>query len=108
MARNVQFTDADKGCYIDGANGLDHACKVLADLITNCTQPRIPGYISGIDAEIPQLQAILRKGIDAVADDHSEIEMATDILTMACPDNLMFVWEAGDLLLVDTLEHELV
>ena len=110
LMRNIQFTDSDKGCYIDGSFGLDHVCAKLRNLIGDCVQPysKALGSHRGADIDtISDLQLALDKGADGLADDHSEIEMATDFLTIACPDNLYFIWSDGDLLLVDTLEWEL-
>ena len=79
------FTNKGKGCWIDGAFGHDRTRMLLACMI------RFAAPESHLIAELEGPES----------DDLSEEDDALELLNGHCEPDVMFVFEAGDLLLVD-------
>jgi len=86
----MTYTKEDVGCYIDGAFGMDHACDVLANLV---------GAVLTEASSREKIVLGLRLDHKRLSDDHSELDDATDILQEHTEDGLVWIWDAGDLIL---------
>lgn len=94
-----KFTTTDVGCWIDGANGQEHGRTVLAGMIQDC-HGRYPGDPDGSGA-IPQseIRSVQEALAGPMSDDDWESELATDTLQVFTAIGLVWLWEAGDLIL---------
>jgi hypothetical protein len=102
------FTEKDVDCWIDGAFGTGHAMLKLREMIHNC--PNIsesveisPGWCdSRITVQVRELDTILATGDpEKLSDDYCEFDEAESILQDNTEEGLIWVWESGNLLLVD-------
>ena len=105
MAENPIWTDADCGCYADGANGDAHRRDVLVGLLAEVEAAAIdehgsPG--SPIAAKIVELQEELVEGGEFVADAEDD---AIEYLN-GYAEGVYFAMEAGDLILFSVLEED--
>ena len=84
----VKYTPTNVGCYADGANGHDHARRVLVTLLAEC------GVISNERIEL--IEALRAP----MSDDASEEYEVLDILNAELCDGVFFDFVGGDLLLL--------
>lgn len=92
------FTRHDVGCYADGAFGHQHCREVLADLLGNVPNSTAHGFLGEPGGTVDALQAALRS---EMSDDAWEEDRALDALNSLCADDVYFVFENGDLLLLE-------
>jgi len=80
------FTKAEIGCWIDGAFGMDHAADKLMAMLANCPQTE------SIETLIDELDptSVVR---------YEVLDDATDALWAFTEPGLVWIWEAGDLIL---------
>ena len=107
------FTDSDIGCWIDGAFGIDHAARKLSIMLIS-NMPINSGTNTSQFPSTSLAECYQRLSDSAMAsenlyfslsDDHSEFKEATDYLQSVTADGLVWLWEAGDLIL--TTEDQL-
>lgn len=90
----VIFDRNDAGCYIDGAFGMDHARQKLADLLACVPQ----------SGKVRRLIAELEAGEDTEFI-YEAIEEALDILALHTAEDMIWLLEAGDLVLTENIEE---
>lgn len=88
------YTLDDVGCYADGVHGHRHIRLTLADMVEVATQR---------SAEGRKVASALRK---EMSDDAWEEDEALGLLNERCTQEVYFVFENDDLLLVSAAEHE--
>ena len=88
------YTKEDIGCWIDGAFGLDHAASVLAGML--------PYTILTNEGK----KCVNRLRASRISDDHWEFDYATELLYDYTAKDLLWVWEAGDLILVTEDDYQ--
>ena len=90
----TSYTENDIGCWIDGAFGLDHAASVLAEMLPySLLHPAEKKCINRLRANL-------------ISDDHWEFDFATELLDTFTAPGLIWVWEAGDLILVTEDDYQ--
>lgn len=89
------FSKEDIGCYIDAAFGLDHARRRLVELLS-CV-PR--------SSKVQKLMVELEEeeNLDFIFEAMDE---AVDILSQYTTEDIMWLFEAGDLILMEVEEGE--
>lgn len=88
------------GCYIDGTFGQEATRTTLANMIDGlfgCPDESDGAFVKAIQTALA----------GSMSDDDWESDAATDVLNANTPTAFTFIWEAGDLLLIDTTEEEL-
>ena len=85
----TKFRRADCGCWIDGAFGMEHAAAKLRVMLMDCGEANT-GLLDELEEVKPEDD-----------DFDSIIEAATDALDAFCDPDVVWLWEAGDLLLVE-------
>lgn len=97
------FTDSDKGCWIDGAYGEDHAKNKMASMLE--------------DIQAAIASEVFDVGVYSLLKEYNEERMpsgsialdqwitdATDDLQRHTADGLVWIWDAGDLILTSQEE----
>lgn len=93
------FTASDMGCWVDGAFGMDHAIRKLRDLVTRIDKSH--KLLEEYHAEI--VGNSLKQWItDGYAGEW--LDDATEVLQDHTSPGLVWIWEAGDLILMDESE----
>jgi len=96
----MTYTKEDIGCYIDGAFGMDHAMVKLAILLIDFMPLSVNNTRQFPSEELAETYEILLSGDESkLSDDYSELNDATDILQEHTEDGLVWIWDAGDLIL---------
>jgi hypothetical protein len=107
------FTERDLGCWIRGAFGTGNTMLKLREMIHTC--PNIsesvegsPGWCdSRITVQVRELATILATADPRkLSDDFCEFDEAESILQDNTEEGLIWVWEAGDLLLAKESEMD--
>jgi hypothetical protein len=105
------FTEIDAGCYIDGANGIDHAYDVMVDMMRgvqrHSTDDAIVAKAKDMEVELDKVIAAESKDyVDRTSEDndildwaHYILDDATEVLQECTEEGLVWMWEAGDLFL---------
>lgn len=91
------FTKQDIGCHADGTFGNDHCRNVLQTLLDDV------GRSDGFEPseQLTYIAEIRRFLMADPSDDFSEEDEAIEILQSVTDDNLQWVMESGDLLLIE-------
>lgn len=88
------FGREDAGCYIDGAFGIDHARQRLAELLACVPQSsKVRRLIAELESE---------ENTDYV---YEAMEEAVDILALYTVEDMIWLFEAGDLVLTEAIEE---
>ncbi len=90
------FNSDDKGLYVDGALGVDHALRKLSAMIEIWDPALSEELMDEVSSE--QKEIYYPETVDELTDD------ATDVLQDHTDEGLVWIWEAGDLIL--TTEEE--
>jgi hypothetical protein len=75
------FTDEDKGCWVDGAFGLEHSVEKIGEMLVECDENVNHPYYE--------------------SDDDGWFRDVTDALQEHTEEGLFWTWDAGDLILMD-------
>ena len=90
---NSIFRKEHCGCYVDGVNGESHRRKVLIDLVEDCCVEDVAELIADLQSE--------------PSDDYFEEDKALDLLNEHCDDDVTWVIQNGDLLLLCNAELDI-
>ena len=86
---DTKFNKVDFGCHIDGVNGIGGSMIKLGAMIDGLTDDQ-------------ELLDILKSGdANKLSDDHSEFEDGADILQEITDEKYVWLWNDGDLILID-------
>lgn len=85
-----KYTEKDCGCWIDGANGTEHAEKTIIGMVWEVAPTRVKDLT----------RAFTYGHVSEV------LNNATEILQEHTDGGLVWHWEAGDLMLVKRTEME--
>lgn len=95
-----RYYKSDVGCWIDGAFGIQHAAEKLSSMLSFARQG---------ESETPsqaQERWLLVEDLDAFSSGNTDDEFieetfddATEFLQGVTADGLVWIWEAGDLIL---------
>jgi hypothetical protein len=95
-----RFNASDVGCWIDGVYGLDHAMSKLAIMLIDSVPLDQNNLASFPSTNLAEVYDVLTSGnVDKLADDHGEFNDATEYLESVTTDGLVWIWDAGDLIL---------
>jgi len=86
------YTANDCGCWIDCAYGPEHARDKLADMLKECRAYAPLDTQRTIDEICEQLTK-------SMSDDDWETDAGTDLLNEYTAEGLVWIWDAGDLIL---------
>lgn len=90
----MKYRENDCGCWIDGSYGIEHQCAKLASML--------PSKHKDLIEHLIRCQA----DPSLLSDDMSEIEEVTEVLNSYCTPNVRFIWESGNLILIQDPEEE--
>ena len=93
----LAYTKKDVGCYIDGAFGEEHRRTKLADMVRDLETAEMieqRGY--------SVVESLSNENVDDISDEDDALE----ILQEFTESGLVWMFEAGDLLLMDESETE--
>lgn len=98
------FTEMHLGCWIDGALGEDHAVRKMHDILVFDVDPAPDDeHMNDIIAELsewdPDNSCMVEHTADLLYD-------ATELLQSVTAPDLVWVWDAGDLILMSTVDAE--
>ena len=100
------FTQADVGCHVDAAFGSDHRRARLIDLVNSLPPTQaIPGTIIGENSQEFRV-GLLESLAGPTPDDAWDEDAAIDLLSEVTEPGLVWIMDAGDLILTTEDEAE--